>query len=167
MKTTFFVFTLAIFGVLSQTGISYEIISTVSEKAQSSPIKITVKSKNIDTLIDYSLGVTTDKLSFSLKSSGNSKVNILSSTGKAHCVGYARYFAAVITETLAKNDLDHYKVTHVRAKIQILGFNVHQFFNHPAFKDHDVCVITNIETGERIFVDPSLSEFLGNVIIKQ
>lgn len=167
MKTILLVLTLTITGVLVQTGINYEVISTISTKAQPSPVEVNVKSKNIDSLIEYSLSVTTDNLRFSLKSSGNSSVASISSTGKAHCVGYSRYFAAVLTEALAKNHVTQYKVSHVRAKIHMLGFNVHQVFNDPAFKDHDVCLITNVKTGERIFVDPSLSEVLGNVIVKQ
>lgn len=167
MKIFLLAFTLTITGVVAQTGLNYEVISTISTKAQPSPIEVKIKSKNIDSLIDYSLGVTTDNLSFSLKSSGNSSVASISSTGKAHCVGYSRYFAAVITEALAKNQLTQYKVSHVRAKIHMLGFNVHQAFNDPAFKDHDVCLITNVKNGERIFVDPSLSEILGNVVVKQ
>lgn len=167
MKTLLLAATLISCSVATQLGINYEVISTVSTKAQPSPIKVEITSKNIDSLIVYSLNETTNHLSFSLKSVGNSSVATISSTGKAHCVGYSRYFASVLNAALNKNGVRDYKVSHVRAKIHIMGFNVHQLFDDPSFKDHDVCLVTNSKTGERIFVDPSLSEVLGNVIVKQ
>jgi hypothetical protein len=167
MKTIFLAITITCSAIFAQTGVNYEVISVISKKAQPSPVKVEISSKNIDSLVKYSLDVTTSNLEFSLKSSGNSDVSTISKTGKAHCVGYARYFASVLTAALDKNKVRGYSVAHVRAKIHFLGFNLHAMFSDPAFKDHDICVITNTKTGEKTFVDPSLSEVLGDVIVKQ
>ena len=39
--------------------------------------------------------------------------------------------------------------------------------NSPSFKDHDISIVKNNTTGEIYYIDPSLSEVFGNIIVKR
>jgi hypothetical protein len=43
-------------------------------------------------------------------------------------------------------------------KLDFWGYDLHQISNDPFYKDHDYNVITNIKTGKKIFVDPSVAD---------
>jgi hypothetical protein len=45
------------------------------------------------------------------------------------------------------------------------GVNLHQFSDDPSLKNHDISVIRNKKTGETFYVDASLSEIFGNIIV--
>jgi len=47
----------------------------------------------------------------------------------------------------------------------LFGINVH-VFNSNSWKDHDVSIVKNNTTGDVYYVDPSLSEVFGDIIVK-
>jgi hypothetical protein len=145
---------------------SYEEIFVVNSVPQNNFKNFNYKSKNIDDLIEESLDITLDELSFDLKSNYNSDVNKLNETHKAHCVGYSNYFNSVLHKLVVNNNLKNIKITHVRAKVKFLGVNLH-IVDMKEFKDHDICVIYDNNTNKKYIVDPSLSEVFGKIIIKQ
>jgi hypothetical protein len=158
--------TFALSFYLIRDGISYIEIREIP----SSSYQFNVSNDNNLTDFDRikeSLNETKDLLSFSLDSKHNIRPDILLETRSAHCVGYAAYFNSKLNSY--SSDL---KSRHIRAKILIFGIDVHQLFNNQwiqirSLADHDICIVVNSKTGETYFVDPSLSEILGNLIIKQ
>ncbi len=61
-----------------------------------------------------------------------------------------------------KNKLENEWIAHPAiAQLSVLGLNIHPLFNSPFFKDHDMVAIENRITGDRIGVDPTVSDYLG------
>ena len=120
------------------------------------------KVKNIKPILYEVLNNTTDDLSFSL----HSKISDIKTLKKANCVGYTKYYNQKLIEKLRKDGIGNIKVSHARVKILIFNVNIH-VFNSNSWKDHDVSVIKNETTGEVYYVDPSLSEVFGDIIVKQ
>jgi hypothetical protein len=56
---------------------------------------------------------------------------------------------------------DRYRVRHYIGQLYFLGYNVHRWTDHSFFQDHDFNGIEDISTGEAIFIDPSVSDYLG------
>jgi hypothetical protein len=50
-------------------------------------------------------------------------------------------------------------------KVLFIGQNIH-FSKSPSLKDHDISIVKNITTGDVYYIDPSLSEVFGNIIVK-
>ena len=82
------------------------------------------------------------------------------STHKAHCVGYSRLYCASFN-TLAKEtgQSRDFSCTHKVGEIHLLGYNVHDFFSSPAFKDHDFNVITDAKGTVLLATDPNLYDY--------
>lgn len=148
--------------IVVKNSISYTEVKTIDSSNYSIDYK-EISSQCVSEIVELSLDETKDILSFSLDSKNNTDVKYLIENKIAHCVGYAALCNSII------NSYDHpdIKSKHVRAKIGIFGFDIHSLFSHPAFKDHDVCVVENTKTGEIYYIDPSLSEVLGNLVVKQ
>jgi hypothetical protein len=144
---------------------SYNEIRVIPTRQNSLTLKEDIKTNDIEDIVELALGITKDKLSFSPFSKNNLDVDYLDKSGKAHCWGYAAYYNAVLKRLLKSNNIHNVEIKHVRAKTHLFGFNLHQFFTHRGLIDHDISVITNKTTGEKIYVDPSLSEVFGNIII--
>ena len=101
---------------------------------------------------------TARELQFSLKASSN--VRTILSTHKAHCVGYSRLYCASFN-TLAKKtgQSGAYRCKHRVGEIHLLGYNVHDLFSSPSFKDHDFNVITDSKGTVLLATDPNLYDY--------
>ena len=163
MKTKLFTLLLIIPFFLVKSQFSYSILSTIDNTPQTLNKQVNFESNDLEDLIEESLEITKDDLSFSLKSSGNSNVNTLLKTKKAHCVGYANYFNSVLQQLIRKNKLKDIKISHVRAKVSFIGINLH-IIDAKEFKDHDICVVYDLKNNKKYYVDPSLSEIFGNIV---
>lgn len=119
------------------------------------------KELSIEQIIDLSQKLTTSQLRFTSGKASSNPNNILKSR-KANCIGYAALFSA-ITDFLIKdaNLSTEYKVSHLVGTLDYMGENLNEKFNHPFFKDHDFNAIEVLQTGEKIYVDPSVSDYLG------
>jgi hypothetical protein len=118
-------------------------------------------SSNIDSLIDFSLELTKQALTFSFGKCP-SDPELLTQTRLANCVGYASFFNSILNYALEQKGLSNqYHSEHLVGKIYYKGENVNALFKDPFFKDHDFNVIRNSVGGTVIAVDPSLYEYLG------
>ena len=165
IKKTFFIlcfiFLSSVF--LSQV-FSYKILYVVDKAPKKITKKINFKSQDLKNLIQQSLDITKEELSFNLSSKGNSDVNFLNKTKQAHCVGYSNYFNSILNNLLIYNNIKNVRIHHVRAKVNFLGMDLH-FINMKEFKDHDICIIYDDRTNTKYIVDPSLSEIFGDIIL--
>ncbi|WP_298427544.1 hypothetical protein [uncultured Kordia sp.] len=121
--------------------------------------EIAGKELTIDAIINCSLKLTAKHLKFKLEETSNNP-NINFETQKAHCVGYAALCNSIGNYILEKKQLANtYKFTHVVGKIEFLGFDTHQLFKSPFFKDHDYNEIIHKQTGEKQFIDASVYDY--------
>ncbi len=78
----------------------------------------------------------------------------------AHCVGYSTFFATTCNYLFKKYNLDkNWEAKHQIAQLYLFKTNVHQFFDTPFLKDHDIVIIENQKTGELFAVDPTLNDY--------
>lgn len=115
---------------------------------------------NITNVIEKSLALTSNTLSFSFSKCTNDP-NKLVETSQANCIGYANFFALTCNQLLKEKGLD--KTWKAKAQIghlKFLGHDIHQYFSSPFFKDHDFVIIENLETQGRLAVDPTISDYL-------
>jgi hypothetical protein len=138
-------------------GIQYKVLSVISKKYISGN-----KTTDLSEILDDVLKKTNQDLSFNLKSPSN-KVFV---NKEANCVGYSVYYNFLLSKKLKEKNIGNVTISHVRSKIILLGQNIH-FYNSPSFKDHDISIVKNNTNGEVYYIDPSLSEVFGNIIIKQ
>lgn len=114
----------------------------------------------IESIIKHSLALTSNKLSYTAGKNQNDP-NKLIVTQKAHCVGYASFFATTCNYLLQKNGLDNtWKAKPRIGQLYFLGTNVHRYFDSPFFKDHDFVTIENKKTGQTLAVDPTVDDYL-------
>lgn len=135
--------------------IDYQIIREIETKT------IYGQRKNdIEPIILQSLNQTKNELTFKL----DSKTADVEKTKVGNCVGYTKYFNKVLISKLNEKNYGNITVKHARAKVLFMGKNVHVIKSN-SLKDHDISVIHNITTNKTYFVDPSLSEVFGNIIL--
>jgi len=135
----------------------YKILSVIRvEKISGNPIQ------NLEPLLSDALFSTKKDLSFKL----DSKTSLVFETKVGNCVGYTKYFNKKLSNNLKKNKIGNITISHVRAKVLFIGQNIH-ISNSPSLKDHDISVVKNNTTGDVYYVDASLSEVFGNIIVKQ
>lgn len=154
------------FSLLNKT-LDYSIIRVIDSSPQNFSDNLEFRTNDLEDAIDYSLDCTLSDLSFVLKSKNNNSVSYISKTKEANCIGYSNYFNSVLSQVLEQNKIKNVEILHVRAKVLMNGFNVHSFFDDPSFKDHDISVIKDKQTGNTYYVDASLSEVMGDIIIKK
>lgn len=117
------------------------------------------KLLSIEDIIEISKDLTSEKLKFTFNKT-SSNPNKISTLNKANCIGYASLFNSIGNYLINKNELDtKYEFNHLVGKLDVLGHDIHTLFNSPFFKDHDFNEIKNIETGESLFLDPSLNDY--------
>jgi hypothetical protein len=150
----------------SRSSIRYTIIKSIDSRPQEYPEKIGYRSNSELELMEYALAITKNSLNFDLSSKGNSSVAKIHASKRAHCVGYANFYNAVLKKIFDENGLSNHRIEHVRVHIKMAGITVTGLIPSKRFADHDVCRITNTVTGKVYIVDPSLSEFFGKIIIK-
>lgn len=120
------------------------------------------KTQNIESIIVECLNNTTNDLTFKLKSNSSQ----VEKTKIGNCVGYTKYYNKMLISKLNELGYGNITVTHARAKVLMMGTSVH-FINSNSLKDHDISVIHNKTNNKTYFVDPSLSEVFGNIIVKR
>lgn len=88
--------------------------------------------------------------------------NLIIPRGRTHCVGYAALFHAIVGYILQEENLySQYRSHHLRAKLYLWGFNLHTWIDDPFFLDHDINSLEDLRTGEVLYVDPTVSDYLG------
>ncbi len=123
--------------------------------------ELTVLELPLDDLIDISLHRTHRELSFAFEAASQNPNQILQK-GTTHCIGYAALFHSIASHIITKQKMSgYYRSRHLVGEIYFLGINLHQFIDHPFFQNHDFNVLENLYTGEKIYVDPSMSDYLG------
>lgn len=145
---------------------SYKVIKVIDSSPQQFTKNVNYKSNNLESIMTFCLNQTKNDLQFSLSSKQNNSVAYISKSKQANCIGYTNYYNSMLSKCLSENNIDYVEVTHVRALVFIDGINMHQFSNDPSFKDHDISIVKNKKTGEVFYVDASLSEMFGNIIVK-
>ncbi len=129
-----------------------------------------LENQPIDTslqrIVKRSLNLTTSQLMFS-SGKCDSDPNLLFHSKKANCVGYAAFFTTVCNEAIRRAGLEkRYRAKHLRAKITLLGYDLHQLTDSPFFRDHDYNMVEDLQTGEKLFVDASTKDVLGIGFVK-
>ena len=117
------------------------------------------KDLNFDEIVEISSKITNENLKFTIDKA-SSDPNELIKTGKANCVGYSALFNSIANHIIIHQSKDNIKAKHLVGKLDFLGVDIHQFFKSSFFKDHDFNSIENIETGEAIYIDPTVSDYL-------
>lgn len=149
-------------GVLWRCVSSYEDIKelplqTLTNKTLKEKIRTETRGMNGDEILVYCRELTSDCLSFSLRYAEND-INKMYPKNKAHCVGYAAFFASICQYAFRVNGINGH-CDHTRGRIHILGMNIHAPFRDiGSLKDHDYVTVRLY--GNTINVDPSIEDFL-------
>lgn len=144
---------------------SYKVICVINNRPQSFGKKVGYESSNLNSVMVYCLNKTKNDLSFSLYSKNNGSVKSITESKVANCIGYTNYYNSMLSKCLSENKITNIEITHIRALVYMNGVNLHQFSDDPSLKNHDISVIRNKKTGETFYVDASLSEIFGNIIV--
>lgn len=114
----------------------------------------------INEIIAMARKISNQHLQFSMGKVANNP-NKLIGTGKANCIGYSAMFNAIVTYLIQEQgDSQKYKTRHLFGKLKLLNVDLHSIVNHPFLRDHDYNEIIVVATGEKIYVDPSVSDYL-------
>ncbi|WP_165041893.1 hypothetical protein [Dysgonomonas sp. ZJ709] len=116
------------------------------------------KLTNIETIVDLSLAITSNNLSFSLESKEKDPKKLYP-TGEANCEGYAAFAAAVGNYLLDKYKMDDWDARPVKGKLYLFGSELTTKAKKSYFKNHDFVIFTNKQTKEEIYVDPSIHDY--------
>ena len=123
--------------------------------------------KEIEDIIRQAVDMTAGQLKFASQNTATDP-NISFYGRRAHCVGYAAFFATTFNFLIKKNmEENNWRAKHVRGKIYFLGIDMHQFSDSPFFRDHDFNVVENRRTGEQYIVDASVRDVLGIWVLKK
>ncbi len=132
----------------------------LAELVENKPI-----SSNAESIVKQTLRLTAGQLRFT-SGKNFTDPNQLFYSKSAHCVGYAAFFNTTCQASLHKAKLENrFRVKHLRGKLTLLGFDLHQLTNSPFFHDHDFNVVEDLQTGEKIYVDASTFDVLGIGIV--
>lgn len=115
---------------------------------------------SMESIMDKSSELTNEKLEFTLSKCDKDPNKLILSL-ETNCVGYAYFYAAACNYLLEKSKLSNqwHAKTYI-AKLYFLGIDIHTWFNTPFFKDHDFVIIENSVTDEKIYIDPTTSDYL-------
>ena len=115
----------------------------------------------IDELISSALDSTADRLHFTTDRSSNDPLELPAGSG-ANCIGYAAVFHSVFQGLAQREGLsERYSHDQVVAQLHIGEHNLHNAFSSPFWKDHDIVRITDKNTGDHVYVDPTLYDAIG------
>jgi len=119
------------------------------------------QGSEVKSIIETSLSLTSKTLAFS-DGHHDQDPNMLITTKRANCIGYAAFFSTVCNQILAEHNLDAIWIARpLIGQLYFWDTNVHPYFKSAFFKDHDFAVIENKSTGEIYAVDPSLNDYTG------
>lgn len=120
-----------------------------------------IDTASVDEIIECALDITSEKLRFT---DGNCDLNpnkLFYST-KSNCIGYAAFYASTCNYLLEKHHLNsEWKATPIIGKLEFFGYDIHELFTSPFFKDHDFVIIENEISGIKYAVDPTIHDYLG------
>jgi hypothetical protein len=170
------VFVFLFSGMLYRSAFSYDAVNSRDTcVSYGNEIKDYVDSKvnyesinTIDEIIDESLSITSEKLNFIFDKASNSP-DIIMDTEATNCIGYSCFYTIVCNYLLNKNKLSGSWVAKPYvATIHFFNINIHNYFESPFFKDHDIVIIENVKENKRIAVDPSLNDYfwINKITIK-
>ena len=115
----------------------------------------------IDEVISSALDSTADRLHFTTDRSSNDPLKLPAGSG-ANCIGYAAVFRSVFQGLAQREGLsERYSHDQVVAQLYMGKYNVHELFSSPFWKDHDIVRITDKNTGDHVYVDPTLYDAVG------
>jgi hypothetical protein len=124
-------------------------------------VELADQELTFDRILKVANEIARAELSFTTASASNNP-NKLIDTQQANCIGYAAMFNSVIHYLIASHDLQgQIKAKHIIGRLELLGVDLHSFFDSPFFNDHDYNVIIDLNSGERVAIDPSVSDYLG------
>lgn len=162
------------FGLILLRGLIYRLSINYVKLAERNPISV-IDSEfreiieynrkaetelSIEQIIIISTQLTNKTLKFSMDKVSNDP-NELINERVANCVGYASFFSTVANKLVKDEGLNNkYKIRHWKGGLELYGVDVHQYFENSFFKDHDFVEIQNLETGENIYIDPTVSDYL-------
>ena len=111
-------------------------------------------------IIELGLSITSRQLKFTANEN-DVDPNKLITSRKAHCIGYASFFATTCNYLLKKYNLsDQWTAKPKVGQLYFIGQNIHKYFNSPFFKDHDFVTIENKKTDQIFAVDPTVYDYL-------
>ena len=111
-------------------------------------------------IILKSLKFTSSQLSFTTQRC-QINPNFLITKPKTHCVGYAVFYANSCNYLFKKYSLQKdWKAIACKGKLSFLGYDMHNIFKIPFFKDHDFVIIKNLKSVQTFAVDPSVNDYL-------
>jgi len=118
------------------------------------------KVLSLEEVINLCSKITSEKLKFTFNQV-SSNPNMVSELKKANCIGYSALFNSIGNYLIKKQNLTNkFEFNHLVGELNVFGFNIHNLFNSPFFRDHDFNEIKNNLTDEKTFVDPSLRDYL-------
>lgn len=153
-------------GVIYRSLISYK---EINERPKVEVVNAILKEKIENNLKGKTIGfaevikisneITCELLSFSSNATTNNS-NELVNVKKANCIGYSAMFNSVANYIIESKGLQtQIMAQHKVAKLELLGYDVHQLFNDPFYANHDYNVIINKSNGEVYLTDPSLRDY--------
>ncbi|BDS11559.1 hypothetical protein [Aureispira anguillae] len=162
------VLTLIFRGWIFRQSISYTPIGTrnhikLTDKKLIATLKLEQEKQtntSLDEIIKIARNKTNENLSFTTEKSSRNPNQALK-VGKANCIAYSALFNSIANYLINAQNLEtKYKAIHWIGKIDFMGIDLHQFFESTFFKQHDYNEILNLETGEKIHIDPTISDYL-------
>jgi len=112
--------------------------------------------------IAFAHELTANRLCYAFTSTSNDPSALLLTSNRAHCVGYAGLFSATCNLALERAGLEGSVTCKQKvAKLVVFGQDMHALFDSPFFHDHDICLVTDMRTGETIALDPTLNDILS------
>lgn len=150
-------------GPLFRAVAHYEVIGDRNSTHRSEELSevVMVPKGDLNEAIDAALDTTANWLHFTT-GHASSNARFLTKGSGANCIGYASLFTALLRQELESNEAkDRYKVEHLIGQLHLGDWNVHQAFNSPFWKDHDIVRITDLTEGVSVNVDPTLFDATG------
>ena len=154
-------------GSIYRTCFSYELERPRTIKIISSHEPPSKADKTISEIISSSLENSSKLLSFTTEHC-TTDAHELVKGGKTNCIGYANLCAFFCNDGFSENGFyNSYKAETYVAQIYFFGYNIHHLFSSPFWKDHDVVVVTDLQSGEKIILDPTLYDYAGIGIVRE
>lgn len=154
-------------GCIYQTAVEYRDaggrkVYKVKDEGLEKYIKASIpdqKPTTIDEIVDLSLRITNNTLSFSFEAKEKDPKNLYPQ-GEANCVGYAAFNAAVANYLLERYKMKDWSAKPVKGKLYLFGGEMTSKSKDSFFNDHDFVIFSNKETKEKIYVDPTVYDYL-------
>ncbi|MBL7799061.1 MAG: hypothetical protein JNJ90_21355 [Saprospiraceae bacterium] len=119
------------------------------------------RALSVEEIVEISRSETSARLRYTT-GKASSNPNVAARSGAANCVGYSALFGSMVNQLSLEQRSSHsLRARHLIGRLYFLGVDMHQFFSSPFFRDHDFVEIEDVTTGEKIFVDPVVSDYLG------